>query len=877
MWSTATGMPTRLWGFSVPAPNDDEGPRKLASAVVERHLALLAPGATMGDFTLDVDHVQRAAGGLRTIGFLQHYKGMQVLGGHVALSFKNGRLFGIGSSALPDIDAQVPVQIIAPEAASAAAMAWVSEGASATRAGEVSGPYVLPFEARGKVSYAVVLQVRVEARHPTGSFDVFVDAATGEPIARKQRLMFETVQIELEAWERSPSFGERLIYPADRVPLEIGGSQATGESAPDGTFSFEGESVSGTAGLYGSRVEVTNLDGEEATLDFEASAGDTILWSEQSDELDAQIVTFVHGGLVNAYAKNFAPDLPFLDSPVRASVNDDDVCNAYSDGSRITFFAAGSGCENTGRIADVVYHEYGHSIHANTYLFCTPQPNCIPDGALSEGIADYLATTITGDHGMARGFFYDDSPLRDVDPAGGERVWPNDVVGQVHYDGEIIGGTLWDLRKVLIEELGEEEGVAVADRLYHGALYRADDIPTMYPEMLLVDDDDGDLDNGTPHQCAINAAFALHGLRPVDATIETPGLAPPTMDGAEVAVGFNGLAESCGESVAGAAINWWDPSNDTLLGSVSMTVGSDGLARGRIPTAYNGQTIRYNVTLDNGAGTLVFPQNAADPAYQLYVGAVTPIFCTDFETDPFAAGWTHQLVSGTDQLGADDWMWGPPNGTNVNGDPAVAFSGTNVVGQDLSPDDGEWDGLYQPQVQTALISPVVAAAGFSSVRLQYRRWLNVEDAFFDRAYILANGQIAWQNISSNRGNESNVHHQDKEWRFQDVDLTPYLDATGSVQVRFESQSDAGLELGGWTLDDLCVVGVKASTCPVGQVCEPPAPLPTDEDETPVDGAESDGTGDGCNCEVRGASRGSSASLALGVALAAAAVSRRRRR
>ena len=38
------------------------------------------------------------------------------------------------------------------------------------------------------------------------------------------------------------------------------------------------------------------------------------------------------------------------------------------------------------------------------------------DGAMSEGAADTLAVNITGDSGMGRGFFYNDKPLRELDP-----------------------------------------------------------------------------------------------------------------------------------------------------------------------------------------------------------------------------------------------------------------------------------------------------------------------------------------------------------------------------------------------------------------------------------------------------------------------------
>ena len=94
------------------------------------------------------------------------------------------------------------------------------------------------------------------------------------------------------------------------------------------------------------------------------------------------------------------------------------------------------------------------------------------NGSLSEGISDYLGATITGDSGLARGFFLDDEPLRHIDPEDREYVWPEDI-GEIHDTGRIIAGALWDLRKRLIARYGEAEGVARADRLFLAVVRRA--------------------------------------------------------------------------------------------------------------------------------------------------------------------------------------------------------------------------------------------------------------------------------------------------------------------------------------------------------------------------------------------------------------------
>src|SRR5690606_34316617 len=173
--------------------------------------------------------------------------------------------------------------------------------------------------------------------------------------------------------------------------------------------------------------------------------------------------------------------------------------------------------------------------------------------------------------------------------------------------------------------------------------------------------------------------------------------------------------------------------------TVPMTGGPNDFVA-VIPSQDPGQVVRYRVKLEL-ASSLVpmsFPDNAADPDYQFFVGTVVEIYCTDFETDPMADGWTHGLSSGQMSEGADDWQWDVQNGGPSTGDPSEACSGSYVFGNDLG--HGNYNGLYQPDKVNYADSPVIDVGDHAHVRLQYRRWLNVEDGFFDRARIYANGQ-----------------------------------------------------------------------------------------------------------------------------------------
>src|SRR5690606_27887331 len=115
-----------------------------------------------------------------------------------------------------------------------------------------------------------------------------------------------------------------------------------------------------------------------------------------------------------------------------------------------------------------------------------------------------------------------------------------------------------------------------------------------------------------------------------------------------------------------------------------------------------------------------------------------------------------------------------------------------------------YNGLYQPDKVNYADSPIIDVGDHEHVRLQYRRWLQVEDGFFDRGRIYANGILVWDNLASSPDNGAEVHHTDREWRFHDVDLAPFVE-DGEVQIRFELDTDQGLQMGGWTLDDFCIV------------------------------------------------------------------------
>lgn len=808
-----------LWGEGLTLEGDvmqdAQAAAEAALGFWETHTQLLPKGMRIDDLQTWSNVV---TGGIRFVSHRQMIDGLPVLGSGVYVAISKGRLVmaGIRCFTPPAQKLSLKIGTTLAEETALNAVRSLDSSVRIRSTEPVVFPLVFPDEIRLVPAQVSTMTGKL------GSWTAFIDAGDGQLLALRDKRIYATGKIELEHHNRSPSLGDAVRSPAPYLSL---GSNQEGYTDVNGAYTTGDAQADFLLNLQGSYTDIENLAGSDLSVQTGAIAeGQSFVWSSADEFGQAQLDAYRFASDVRIRAGLMVDDLPWLNERLVFNVNEDDTCNAYFDTEtgEFTFFRAGthnSGmtCNNTAMLADVVYHEFGHGFHFN---------NIIPgvgsfDEAVSEGFSDFMSSSITNDSKMSPGFSTDGGILRDIEP---DRSWPDDQDEDPHITGLIVGGALWDLRKIFIAQMGEETGSKVMDRLFGGILKYTSDVPSLYESAILADDDNGNLDDGTPHGCAIEAAFGPHGLvgdglqglsiihEPITHVLE---------GGQAIAIDATVRPRNpdCWEGEQGAVrLAYSTDAGLSWTRSDMQSVGSD-LYQGMLPAMAAGRKLLYRIEVnENSAGrVLTRPENPAAPYYHLYIGELSPIVCDDFETQD--AGWTHELISGDNQEGADDWQWGAPAGRG--GDPRSASSGTYVWGNDLAPADN-WNGQYQPNKVNTLKSPQFDLEGAAFVRLQFKRWLTVEDAMFDKAILYVNEQPVWSNA---RG-EGELHHEDSEWLLFDIDISDQVLDDSTVQLRWELDSDEGLELGGWTLDDICLY--EMLDAPVD------GDDPTDGDD-PVDG------------------------------------------
>ncbi|MCP3100789.1 hypothetical protein LZ198_18115 [Myxococcus sp. K15C18031901] len=243
--------------------------------------------------------------------------------------------------------------------------------------------------------------------------------------------------------------------------------------------------------------------------------------------------------------RGWLPNNAWLNQTITANVDIVSTCNAFWNGTTLNFYRSGGGCRNTGEAADVLGHEWGHGLDDNdTTGTLSNSPETYGDIAaafrlsiscIGMGVGPDPVTTCNNPNYTTRqlNFERDSRGL----PSTPQRVCANCNSGvgpcarNIHCASLIMGQTAYDLvyRDLTAPPFNYDlfTALLIGNKLFYqgsgnvGAWHScncsagtADGCGAThgYMQWLAADDDNGNLNDGTPHMTALYNAFNRHNI-----------------------------------------------------------------------------------------------------------------------------------------------------------------------------------------------------------------------------------------------------------------------------------------------------------------------------------------------------------------------------
>lgn len=232
-----------------------------------------------------------------------------------------------------------------------------------------------------------------------------------------------------------------------------------------------------------------------------------------------------------------------------------------------------------------------------------------------------------------------------------------------------------------------------------------------------------------------------------------------------------------------------------------------------------GEQAPVRIDFDSNSGLYHATNTAIALKLQTDLGTPVPDKFENFEN---ASMWA---LTGEWQIAAPQGKGGTANGGTGTPDPTSAFSGTKVLGVDLS-GQGSQLGSYENNLSGGITatSPVYSCANSTSVTVSFKRWLGVEQSQFDTATFEVWDGAAWQRVYIN----PNANMSDSSWQSVSYDVTQWAAGHADFKVRWKMTSDSSQVYCGWNIDDLLVTnGYTPQNCESGSCaagCTPAAGL-----------------------------------------------------
>jgi hypothetical protein len=572
-WDTRSDRPNLIQGAGVPMPSEN-----IESAVrsfMDKYPELF--GDTR-ELRLDPERTVHL-GDVWLIELQQVHQGVPVEGANAFFRINHGNLVQFGSEKVSEVRIGTTPRVSREEAFAGVLRALgsdVSEVSEIVSPGRLKIVPMLPSGERPGETYqgaagrgyrhALIWELSFRLTGGPATYEAWVNARNGR-ILRLADLN-DYAQITGGIYPATSSDPETVVG----LPfLKVSTGKVTSAS---GDYSYGGGTASAT--LDGKYVRISDQcgaisksDSSTGNIAFGASGGTDCETpgSGGAGNTHAARSGYYHLNQINRKAAGYLPGNAWLVGTLTANMNISATCNAYWNGSTVNFYRSGNGCGNTGEIAAVFLHEWGHGMDRNTggaaidkgsgeavgdtFAFLETKDSCIGPG-FRPGRACYNCSSCTGVRDVA-----------EFSLAGGATpatiAKPSNVAsdtgmncdrlacpykpspfttyqGPMGYEGHcesyIASSANWDLARNLVARWGADAGWKRMEALWYKSLtpsksaYRVASggkcnpaakvdgcgSTNWYTVYLAVDDDDGNLANGTPNACRIWDAFNAHGI-----------------------------------------------------------------------------------------------------------------------------------------------------------------------------------------------------------------------------------------------------------------------------------------------------------------------------------------------------------------------------
>ncbi len=608
------------------------------------------------------------------------------------------------------------------------------------------------------------------------------DASTGEILYKEDQVIFEDVTGTVKGYATTGTAADfcepETIMPLPYARVNIGSTVAYTDHK--GTFSISNagtDSVAVESKILGQFFQVYNNGGSDAYLvDTVLPPGPVNFLHNSlntSEYNRAEVNAYVYANVIRDLCLVYVPTYPGVynqsNFPIYVNRNDG-YCpgNAWYDNyaQSLNFCRASSPYPNTAW-QSVIDHEYGHHL-----------VNMAGSGQdqYGEGMSDCVCIMYSDESELGLGFYGDCStPLRNADNS---MQYPCN--GEAHDCAGLLSGCIWDLRNELLATDPSGYRDTLRNLTFNSILLHTGSLitPQITIDYLTLDDNDADLDNGTPHYFEICTAFGNHSMDCPELTLVwfeypdgRPEIITPNMPNTfEVIIHSGSVAPVSGSGELYYSVD----GGPYTLGTMTETFPNQYLIT--LTGGDCGSKISWYILAEaSGFGTMYDPSGAPTKSYAVVSATeLVDVFSDDFQTNK---GWT---VSGSVTDGP--WERAIPAGGGDRGDPPTDFDGSGYCYvTDNADDNSDVDGGT-----TILTSPMIdLSEGDASIH--YARWYSNNygaDPNNDEMniYISNNNGANWTLVET----VGPVDQANGGWYEHTFTVSDFVTPTATVRMRFDA-------------------------------------------------------------------------------------------